>query len=251
MNSEDMTFGEEFFDMGKKDPGVYKIYRFEELYPEFQILATWVKNTYNPKRILDVGCAKGFLVKALTDLGVEAYGVDVSEYAISNAPADIRPNLLKVDLVKDVLPFADGYFGFVTLLGTIEYLDNHQNAVREIKRVLKRGGGLYLTTLMKKDPRDKFRINMHSRDFWIKELQAEGFRVVPQKLNSYLKMYYDYRRKYLSQELDYNIQEATLAFKIARLIFQRGGYIGREFVLLMSRFMRSRYISLLFEKESI
>ena len=39
--------------------------------------------------VLDFGCAKGFLVKALRLLGVEAYGVDVSEYAISQVPAEV------------------------------------------------------------------------------------------------------------------------------------------------------------------
>ena len=36
-----------------------------------------------PKKTLDVGCAKGFLVEALRDRGVLAYGIDLSEYAVS------------------------------------------------------------------------------------------------------------------------------------------------------------------------
>ena len=35
--------------------------------------------------ILDFGCAKGFIVKALRLLHREAYGVDISEYAIKQA----------------------------------------------------------------------------------------------------------------------------------------------------------------------
>ena len=33
--------------------------------------------------VLDYGCAKGFLVKALRLLDIDAFGLDVSEYAIS------------------------------------------------------------------------------------------------------------------------------------------------------------------------
>ena len=33
----------------------------------------------------------GYLVEALRDLGVEAYGVDVSEYAISKVREDLKP----------------------------------------------------------------------------------------------------------------------------------------------------------------
>ena len=40
--------------------------------------------------VLDFGCAKGFLVKALRLLDVDAYGVDISEYAISNCDGAVR-----------------------------------------------------------------------------------------------------------------------------------------------------------------
>ena len=41
------------------------------------------------KTVLDFGCAKGYLVKALRIYGIEAYGYDASEYAISQAPKEI------------------------------------------------------------------------------------------------------------------------------------------------------------------
>lgn len=42
------------------------------------------------QRVLDLGCAKGFLVKALRILDVDAYGADVSAYAIEQAPSEVR-----------------------------------------------------------------------------------------------------------------------------------------------------------------
>lgn len=50
-------------------------------------------NISNQDTILDFGCAKGFLVKAFTRLGFECYGLDVSEYAISNADEEIKQKL--------------------------------------------------------------------------------------------------------------------------------------------------------------
>lgn len=41
--------------------------------------------------ILDFGCAKGFLVKALRLLYRNAYGMDISDYALDNADPEIRP----------------------------------------------------------------------------------------------------------------------------------------------------------------
>ena len=40
-------------------------------------------------RVLDFGCAKGYLVKALRYLDVQAFGYDISEYAISEADTDV------------------------------------------------------------------------------------------------------------------------------------------------------------------
>lgn len=53
--------------------------------------------------ILDYGCAKGFLVKALRLLGYQAYGVDVSGYAIKNCDPFVKDycSLIKGTLVGD------------------------------------------------------------------------------------------------------------------------------------------------------
>lgn len=45
--------------------------------------------------ILDFGCAKGYLVKALRDMGFLAYGCDVSDYALGAAPEDVKKYLCK------------------------------------------------------------------------------------------------------------------------------------------------------------
>jgi len=48
-------------------------------------------------RVLDYGCAKGYLVKALRLLGRDAYGVDISKYAIEHVDVDIRPYCALID----------------------------------------------------------------------------------------------------------------------------------------------------------
>ncbi len=51
--------------------------------------------------ILDFGCAKGYLVKALHLLGHSAWGIDISKYAISEAPVETKP-FLSLDLTLSV-----------------------------------------------------------------------------------------------------------------------------------------------------
>jgi len=173
------AFGIEFFDSGRKEPWFYEAYTFKEHYPFFQLVSRAIVARFNPKRVLDVGCAKGFMVKAFKDLGVEAWGVDISEYALSQAPEDVRPHLYRVDLNQEALPFADEYFDYVTFLGTIECLEDHDNALRQIRRVLRPGGGLYMRTTYKTDPQDTIRRNVHHRSYWLKEFRGYGFKLLP------------------------------------------------------------------------
>ncbi|MEZ0537117.1 glycosyltransferase [Caldicellulosiruptoraceae bacterium PP1] len=64
---------------------------FETIMKFFGDIADYIIKTFNPKRTLDVGCAKGLLVECLRDRGVEAYGFDISEYAISQVREDLKP----------------------------------------------------------------------------------------------------------------------------------------------------------------
>lgn len=67
---------------------------------------------YPGDKVLDFGAAKGYLVKALRLLGMEAYGYDVSKYAVEHCHEDVRPYMSRTKylaapyqwiLAKDVL----------------------------------------------------------------------------------------------------------------------------------------------------
>ncbi len=57
----------------------------------FDRIAARLIELYEPKTVLDAGCAWGFLVEAFRTRGVEAYGIDISEYAIQNVHPSIQP----------------------------------------------------------------------------------------------------------------------------------------------------------------
>lgn len=56
----------------------------------FGAMADAIVRDLRPTTVLDAGCAKGFLVEALRERGVEAWGVDVSEHAISEVHESVR-----------------------------------------------------------------------------------------------------------------------------------------------------------------
>jgi len=73
---------------------------------------------------------KVFLVKALRGLGLETYGIDVSDYAIELADPDIRPYLRRMS-VQDLT--SGEQFDLVHVNGVLVYL-----TLSEIKRALRR-----------------------------------------------------------------------------------------------------------------
>lgn len=59
----------------------------------------WINHlALSGKKVLDIGCAKGFLVKSLRDRGVDAYGLDVSSYAIGACEDGMAPYLTVGDV---------------------------------------------------------------------------------------------------------------------------------------------------------
>ena len=79
-------------------------YSREERWLEFfDQIARRLINDFHPQTVLDAGCAWGLLVERLRARGVEAYGVDISEYAIQHVHPDIQ-KYCRVGSITDPLP---------------------------------------------------------------------------------------------------------------------------------------------------
>ncbi len=96
-------------------------------------------------RVLDIGCAKGFLLHDLKRQfpDLEVAGIDISSYAIEHAHPAVKPFLQVGDATA--LPFADGSFDLVIALSTVSNppLPACRQAIREISRVSR--GSSYIT----------------------------------------------------------------------------------------------------------
>ena len=88
-------------------------------------------------KILDIGCGKGYLLydflKVIPD--AEIYGIDISEYAISNSKPEIRHNLHLGNATN--LPWADDTFDLVISITTLHnlYAYELELALCEMERV--------------------------------------------------------------------------------------------------------------------
>ena len=88
-------------------------------------------------RVLDIGCAKGYLVKDLLDAlpGLQVFGVDISDYALMNCHPDMVGRLHKGS--ADHLPFPDGSFKATISLDAIHNMprDRVKKALSEMHRL--------------------------------------------------------------------------------------------------------------------
>lgn len=102
-------------------------------------LAWVLAHHFELRSTLDVGCARGFLVEALRELGCEASGCDFSEYAINTAARGARGALRWADLSRG-LPYDAFAFELVTCFETLEHLPAEAavRAVAELGRVSSR-----------------------------------------------------------------------------------------------------------------
>lgn len=128
-------YGEMYFD-GPRDYG-YGGYKYDG---RWQPVARDIIRHFGLKpgdRVLDVGCAKGFLVKDLRDAlpGLEVFGLDISEYALKHCPPDVVGRLHLG--TADRLPFPDASFQCVISLDTVHNLPRERAAValQEIQRL--------------------------------------------------------------------------------------------------------------------
>jgi ubiquinone/menaquinone biosynthesis C-methylase UbiE len=128
-------YGELYFD-GPREYG-YGGYRYDGRWvPVAQDMIAHF-NLKPGDRVLDVGAAKGFLVKDFMKAlpGLEAFGVDVSQYALMHCEPEVVGRLHLGDALE--LPFPDGSFQAAISLNTIHNLDRAGcvTALKELQRV--------------------------------------------------------------------------------------------------------------------
>lgn len=129
-------YGFEYFD-GPREYG-YGGYRYDGRWVPIaeDMIRHW--NLKPGDRVLDLGCAKGFLVKDFMKAapGIQAFGLDISRYGVTHCEPEVVGRLHVGDL-NDPLPFPDHSFDAVISLNTLHNLERPQlvAALREIERV--------------------------------------------------------------------------------------------------------------------
>lgn len=174
-----MEYGEMYFD-GAREYG-YGGYRYDG---RWRTVAKDIVDHFNLKpgdRVLDVGCAKGFLVKDLLELGIDAYGIDVSRYALMNAEPEVIGRL-QIGSAES-LPFPDNSFKAVLAINSIHNLSRALclKAVKEIERLAPSKGFIQVDSYHSEEQKEIFESWVLTAQFydypagWIKLFQEAGY----------------------------------------------------------------------------
>jgi ubiquinone biosynthesis O-methyltransferase len=132
------------------------------------------------KRMLDIGCGKGGILVSSAQRGANVVGFDIDKYEIKIAKLRVEESGLDNVLVFKGdcrhIPLHDNYFDIVTITGVLEHVNDIENVIKEIVRVIKPNGLCLISTPNPFYPREG-----HYKIFWVPYL--------PKKLGEiYLRM---------------------------------------------------------------
>jgi SAM-dependent methyltransferase len=149
-------FGREYFD-GDRGQG-YGGYRYDG---RWMPIAERMRDFYaltSRDHVLDVGCAKGFLLHDFRRVvpGIRVTGLDISAYALQHAMDDVRPFLVRGS--AESLPFPDDSFDLVISINTVHNFGRADciRALQEMERVSRRHRYLQVDSWLSEEQREKF-----------------------------------------------------------------------------------------------
>ncbi len=120
-------------------------------------------------KVLDAGCAKGFLVEALMDQGFDVQGIDISEYAIANAYEAIKSRMRVGSLVQ---PLAQRY-DLIVSIEVIEHM-NRQDALAAIANFCAHSDDIVISS-SPFDYDEPTHINVNPPSYWAEAFARHGF----------------------------------------------------------------------------
>jgi ubiquinone/menaquinone biosynthesis C-methylase UbiE len=159
-------YGQAYFD-GPRDVG-YGGYRYDGRWKQVakDIVAHY--GLGQGARVLDIGCAKGFLVKDLAAEGIDAFGIDVSEYALRNCEPEVVGRLHLGSAVR--LPFPDRSFDIVLAINSLHNLERGDliTALGEMERLARKGKFLQVDSYRTPEEKDIF-------ESWVLTAYTHGY----------------------------------------------------------------------------
>lgn len=136
----------------------------------FGSVADHIKDRIQPGCVLDAGCAMGFLVESLRVRGIQAWGVDISEYAIQNVHPDFR-SYCQVGSILD--PFPRRRYDLIVSIEVLEHL-HPQHAKPAIANLCRHTDDILFSSTPD-DNKEATHFNVQPPEYWTALFAISGF----------------------------------------------------------------------------
>jgi len=147
----------------------------------------WACNLVDGVDVVDLACGEGFGSAMLAESARQVIGIDISESAVRHARSRYRAqnlSFLCADAAK--LPLADRCADVVVSFETIEHLADQAGMMAEIRRVLRPGGFLVMSSPNTEVYSQR---QSHVNEFHIKELTGQEFEKLLRKQFPVLRLF--------------------------------------------------------------
>ena len=138
------------------------------------------------KVVLDIACGEGYGSAVLAGTASRVYGVDIAPDAIAHAKAAYQRSNLEFLVGRCAkIPLPDCAVDLVVSFETIEHHTEHEAMFAEIKRVLRPGGVMIMSSPDKLEYTER---NNHANAYHVKELYADEFQRLVERYFSRVAM---------------------------------------------------------------
>jgi SAM-dependent methyltransferase len=166
-NAELPEYGPAYFQNYWGGAGPYE--RNERWLRFFGDVADGIVRDLHPTSSLDAGCAMGFLVEALASRGVDSWGIDLSEYAISQVDESVRDRCRVGSLTEPL----DRRYDLITCIEVIEHVPPAETET-VIANLCQATDQLLLSTTPQ-DFGEPTHLNVQPPEYWSAALARNGF----------------------------------------------------------------------------
>jgi len=185
------------------------IYRYQWIYENF------LKNTEN-KKILEIGMGVGGLSQFLKEKN-EVIGSEISDSAIK-LNKEIGIKTIKIDLDNQSFPYNDKYFDVTIFIGTIEHLNNPQNTINEIKRLIKDNGKILISIPNPLTGHYQIYPGLYTYKYFVEYLKVNNFKIKAFKMYGIRPPFYTALKK-MSMFRNNLVENQTENFKLGRFVY--------------------------------
>jgi len=141
----------------------------------FRHVARRINRRIGPKTVLDVGCAFGLLVEALNDVGIKAWGVDISPYAVGQAREDMRDRITEGSVLDPLPLHASERYDLAVCIEVLEHLPP-ESAELAVKRLCEASDRVLFSS-SPDDFEEPTHFNVLPTSEWVKLFNANGYHL--------------------------------------------------------------------------